>query len=229
MTTVRYVGDIHGEVDKYVEQVGDAELSVQIGDFGIGFRYGRDQILNGSVAYPASAYVHTPQHYLDPTKHRFIRGNHDDPSESRAVAGNIADGSYEMIDGHKVLYIGGARSIDAAQRVENQSWWRDEELNQAQLNDLIDRAMVEQPEVMITHEAPEFLVSMLQLKSMVKGNFPSITRQAFEALLYYTKPKLWIFGHWHQSLDYSYKGTRFICLDILETIDINYTDLERIN
>jgi len=34
------------------------------------------------------------------------------------------------------------------------------------------------------------------------------------------RPKLWIFGHYHQDFDDVIKGTRFVCLNELKTITI---------
>jgi hypothetical protein len=34
------------------------------------------------------------------------------------------------------------------------------------------------------------------------------------------KPETWIFGHWHLSFDKVISGTRFICLNELDAIDL---------
>ena len=54
-----------------------------------------------------------------------------------------------------------------------------------------------------------------------KRDYPSRTRQAFDAMMSIHRPKLWIFGHWHRSRNEMIDGTRFICLAELEHKDID--------
>jgi hypothetical protein len=56
---------------------------------------------------------------------------------------------------------------------------------------------------------------------MYKLNYPSLSRQAFNSMLQFHQPKVWVFGHWHRSFDNVINGTRFVCLDELETKEID--------
>lgn len=78
MTTIRFIGDVHGSPKAYRRAVGDAERSIQVGDFGLGF-------------------VRMPQ--LGPG-HRFIRGNHDCPDLCRERPDWIADNWRLMLHRH---------------------------------------------------------------------------------------------------------------------------------
>jgi hypothetical protein len=72
---------------------------------------------------------------------------------------------------------------------------------------------------MVTHDCPESIARNLFLE--MKISFPSITRQALDGMLNIHRPNIWIFGHYHQSIDTVINGTRFICLNELEYKDIN--------
>lgn len=202
-TSLRIVGDIHGKLHSFYDLLDHPNV-VQIGDFGMGF---------GPILAEA-----VDQRFDRPF--RFIRGNHDDPTECKKSVHWIPDGTVE--DG--VMYIGGALSIDRAYRTEGVSWWSDEELSVTELDNLIDEYEVIRPRIMITHDCPESIAIHVMIPS-VNGfpSFPSRTRDAFEAMLSIHQPEMWIFGHWHHSLDWidSGTGTRFICLNELEHIDVD--------
>lgn len=195
---MRYIGDVHGKFDDYELLISEVPESIQIGDLGVGF-----------VNHPNPSQEKMVEHNA-----RFIRGNHDNPRSCRGHSQWIADG---MVEG-KTMFVGGATSIDKAWRVEGVSWWADEELSQAEFGDIMDTYIDVKPRVMVTHECPEEVA--MALMGRTKLDFPSITRQAFQHMWSAHSPELWVFGHWHQSFDKTYRGTRFICLDELEVLDL---------
>ncbi len=189
---MRYIGDVHGKMGEYLHIIDGCTESVQVGDFGAGF-----------VTLPA----------LGPA-HRFIRGNHDSPAVCRQHPNWIQDGTHE----NGVFFVGGAKSIDRAYRIEGISWWPDEELSYAELTGIVDEYAKWQPEVMVTHDCPEVIANALF--GGFKINVDSITRQALDVALNAHAPKTWIFGHWHMNVDRVINGTRFICLGELSFIDL---------
>src|SRR5260221_1403513 len=92
-----FIGDIHGDISSYERIVNHfRKPSVQIGDFGFGFGYMREE-----------------HNYIDwRPDERFIRGNHDNPAVCAAQNGYIPDGTIEG----NTMYLGGAWSIDHAWR-----------------------------------------------------------------------------------------------------------------
>jgi len=210
MKNIRFIGDIHGKLDQ-LDKIVDHPNVVQIGDFGMGFQ-------------PISALsvdtTITQQRNETNNRFRFIRGNHDDPAECAKSMYWIKDGTIE----DNIMYIGGGLSIDKEFRTPGISWWDDEELSIDELYRMIELYELNSPEVMVTHECPESIANHVMIPA-VSGhiNIPSRTRDAFEVMLAIKPPKIWIFGHWHHSLDWvdSSTGTRFICLNELE-----YKDLE---
>jgi hypothetical protein len=186
----RYIGDVHGNMDQYQRLIRGIPKSVQVGDFGAGF-------------------VKIPEL---PINHRFIRGNHDNPDICRNHPNCIVDGSF---DGD-TLYIGGAWSIDQQWRTPGVSWWYDEELSIIEFEEIITTAATYQPRKIVSHDCPMSVVSELF------GLIPRSTRtqQALDTVFDVCKPEVWIFGHWHTSISQVIKGTRFICLDELEYVDL---------
>ncbi len=132
------------------------------------------------------------------------------------------------------MFVGGALSIDKAFRIEDYSYWSDEELPPEALEIVVFEYDAIKPKIMITHECPESIAVMVLNNARGSGSeqrhngiikldprFASRTRMAFEQMLARHKPKLWIFGHWHVPFDYIHEGCRFICLPELEWCDVN--------
>jgi hypothetical protein len=202
---VRFIGDVHGYYKRYRNVIRPVKNSIQVGDMGVGF-------------YNIKAhryYANPPYDSMTRGNHRFIRGNHDNPEVCRNQSQWIKDGHYE--DG--MMFIGGALSIDKHLRNEGADWWADEELSVNELYALTDKYIEAKPEIMVTHDCPENIARVLFHTSM-KHDYPSRTRQAFEGMFYHHKPKYWIFGHWHMSSNFEIEGTRFICLNEMEYIDL---------
>jgi hypothetical protein len=201
MTKTRLIGDVHGAMDRYLRIIEGAEQSVQVGDFGIGFRA-------------------NPTHLYDYKKHLFIRGNHDWPQGCAAEVNWIPDGSITVIPdtSDSVMYAGGAWSIDWAYRTEHVSWWRDEELSQHALDKIVEDYDRARPKVMVTHEMPQSVVTEFGIKIF---DVPSRTRDAFDRMLAIHRPSLWVGGHWHLPFDRVIYGTRFMVLDCDSWIDLD--------
>lgn len=205
---MRFIGDIHGKTQKYWSTaLRDYDgPSVQVGDFGIGFKGPR---WHGDIREFQRA---NPQH-------RFIRGNHDNPERCKEFPGFIPDGTVEG----DVMYLGGAWSIDWAHRTEGVNWWADEECSEEQLAELVDRYKATKPRVMVTHDAPLVATREMFLKEGNNfGTFQKHTRTgaALQAMFEVHQPEHWVFGHWHQTKQLSLKGTTFQCLGELDYIDL---------
>lgn len=197
------IGDVHGKYKQYKRIIANCRSSIQVGDIGIGFR-----------RYPHGEWQANPP-YVEMVEgdHRFIRGNHDNPGVCQAHTQWIADGSIEQ----GVMFCGGGVSIDKEIRIEDFSWWPDEELSVEELEHLIEVYIETKPRVMITHECPEEIaVTLAAITGIPKLDFPSRHRVAFQRMMSAHSPDLWVFGHWHRSLDIMANGTRFVCLAELE-------------
>lgn len=213
------VGDVHGRLDdfrrnmKRLHKDHPDETIVQVGDMGIGFPKSQSTML--------------------PPFCKFIRGNHDKPEDCRAHSNYLGDFGAIEIDGHKVFYVGGAWSIDRPMRIEGVSWWPEEELSIAELNQALELYIETKPDIMITHDGPQhattYILNRFALASQNSYRFetPVATRtgQALYAMFEAHQPKLWVFGHWHYSWIKRINGTVFLCLNELESQrveDINF-------
>jgi len=221
---MRLIGDIHGNWPYYETLVKGVDKSVQVGDFGIGFPPCNNQNKQERIDKRL-------KNTFSRGEHRFIRGNHDNPSVCKTYKEYISDGTIEVIEGKTIMYIGGALSIDGPSfvpnwRTEGKDWWPDEELSYNDLSVMVQVYEDIKPDVMITHECPESISNVLFSSFKNDGEaFYSRTRRAFDTMLSIHTPKLWVFGHWHKAKDTVLYDTRYICLDINQYIDMDFNDL----
>ena len=210
MKTIRVIGDVHGKFKPYRNLIRDVPQSIQVGDMGVGFRgYNLDRELVWRTNPPYSA--------MSEGDHKFIRGNHDNPTVCRQQKHWIPDGT--AVDG--IYCLGGAVSIDRAYRTEGLDWWPDEELSYAELDRMIDDYAALKPDVVVTHDCPESMATALMAAfNKTKIADGSRTRVALEQMLHTHQPRLWLFGHWHVSLSFMVGRTTFRCLDELEFADV---------
>lgn len=206
MTIVRFIGDIHGKINKYAGIAVDSPegKSVQIGDFGYGF-------FNDYEEQDLKDFFNRN------SGHRFIRGNHDNPALCAESKGYIPDGMIE----DNVMYVGGAWSIDYMWRTPGINWWPDEELSEESLDMLIKEYSIRKPEIMVTHDCPTSVAYEMFLKGTNAKQFLTSTGEALDRMFKFHTPKLWLFGHWHIDKTMEMCGTKFICLGELSYLDLN--------
>lgn len=200
-----FIGDLHGKYRQYERIISTCRNSIQVGDMGVGFFY-------GSLEWPRAAPNPSYDKMIN-GDHRFIRGNHDNPSVCRRHSQWIPDGHVEG----DMMFVGGGLSIDRSQRTEGLDWWPDEELSTPELHTIVDLYIKTKPRIMVTHECPESVADiMMAISGRRKLDFPSRTRQALQSMFEIHQPDRWIYGHWHVSFDQVIEGTRFVCLNELE-------------
>jgi predicted phosphodiesterase len=191
MTTL-FIGDVHGKTDQYAHLLeiykDQVDQTIQLGDFGF-------------------AKQHIWHHEnIDPTKHKVLFGNHDDPHYLRASHSLGDFGVYQDF-----FFIRGADSIDKHHRVAYKTWWPEEELNWKQWNDCIKLYEETKPRIIISHDCPE------SLKIEKFGyHTQSFTNRGLQECFERHQPDFWFFGHYHQSIIKTIENTTFICLDELE-------------
>jgi predicted MPP superfamily phosphohydrolase len=215
---IYYAGDIHGvaehvaEIDRKAIE-NNIEVVVQVGDFGCRF----------VAACPIVKYFEkrARQGRPGPTWYT-CGGNHDNwPkwSEMAEAQGNpqiveLAPGCYfaprgttVALDGVKHLFFGGAESIDRAYRVEGEDWWAAESPTAEEFNKFFERMEADQPEVVVTHEAP------LCVELNRPGRDSQPTPRNLQNVLKHNEhtPAYWYYGH-HHCLNYdTIEGTTFAC------------------
>jgi DNA repair exonuclease SbcCD nuclease subunit len=225
-TNIVLCGDIHGAFNKLrydVNRLHEDAYIIQVGDFGMGF--------------------HKPNYYKD---HAFpdlnevlekknchlyvIRGNHDDPSYFNQTNNPfdfsnitlLSDYSELNLLGKSILLVGGAVSIDRRFRQEGKSWWSDEEFVLKFENEFPykDREY----DLVVTHTRPAVCGAFKGFDNIREYIFQDpdlrndliIESQAMDKLWEWTKPKNWIYGHFHKTIITEHENTAFRCLDIDE-------------
>ena len=190
---MRFIGDVHGKFEKYLPLITDVTESIQVGDFGAG--------INPLPTMGAG--------------HRFIRGNHDSPQVCAASPHWIPDNTF---DG-KIFYVGGAKSRDAAiRRAIGYEHWDDEEIAYDKWDAVFNHYETCAPDIVVSHDSPHEIV--LRLFPQVNKE-RSQTSMGLQTMLNIHTPKLWIFGHYHETIDWTVGSTRFICIGELEFMDID--------
>lgn len=215
MTIQRFIGDVHGKFSPYKRLIKASPPTIQVGDMGVGF----------AALNPDSDkrwLTNPPYDAMLAGRHRFIRGNHDNPAVCRRHTQFIADGHFDTAN--SVMFVGGGFSIDHALRTENVDWWADEELSSKELYAMVDSYLGRRPRVMVTHDCPEEVAVLVEYEARrgkLDPKFASRTRQCFQSMWSAHSPKLWVFGHWHHHFDYVLRGTRFVCLAELQHMDFD--------
>ncbi len=214
MTLTRLIGDIHGLVNDYKTYSIDKfeGPTIQIGDFGIGFGQGDYWLESVSEFHKLGG-------------HRFIRGNHDHPALCKTMPSYIPDCTVEG----DVMFIGGAWSIDNPNapdgwyhRTENYDWWADEQCSDEEFELMFETYKRVKPRVMITHDCPaKVSYQMFWESGIIRGPvYPNRTSGWFNKFLDAHQPEEWYFGHWHHTLRHKYGRTNFMCLGILDYVDV---------
>ena len=208
---IRFIGDVHGKFTRYRKLIRGVDNSIQVGDFGVGFRNTTTDKECGNPPFDAMAKG----------QHLFIRGNHDNPSACKRHPFWIRDGG-SAFGRDDIFCVGGASSIDKHRRVENYDWWHDEELSYGQLCNVMDIYEIVKPRIVVSHECPESVICRItHERGIVKYDYPCTTRKCFDNMLEIHKPDLWVHGHWHLSSHIVHKGVEIISLGELEYVDLD--------
>lgn len=207
MSLIQIIGDVHGATDVYQESLQKnfvGQRTLQLGDMGIGFK-GVPPICADVVG----------------SEHKWFRGNHDDPAKCRASAGYIGDWGY--LEEDSLFWVSGAFSIDRAWRTAGITWWPDEELSYAELQEAVELYAKVKPRFVVSHEAPH-IASMYMLTFLMPGFRTektdcanSRTAQALQSMFEIHQPNEWIFGHYHVDKTFYLRGTKFTCVAPMRT------------
>lgn len=208
---IRFIGDVHQKWGPYRKLIAGVQRSLQVGDFGIGF----------TNPLTERAYSNPPYDHMARGQHYFIRGNHDNPGSCKRHPFWIKDGG-SAFGRDDIFCVGGAMSIDKDRRTEGYDWWHDEELSYAQLCSIMDIYETVKPEVVVSHECPDSVISRVCHEAgKYKYDIPSVTRRCFDNMLEIHRPDLWIHGHWHHPYRMVHRGTEFIGLGELDHLDLD--------
>lgn len=117
-------------------------------------------------------------------------------------------------DGRKVLFMGGAYSIDKQWRTPGYDWFPGETINWSDM-DQIDN--IGEIDIVISHTCPDSMVAPIMSRLpngfWEKKNDPSTGY--LEWILEHHKPKVLYFGHWHEQCYGFTKGCKWTALNMI--------------
>lgn len=194
---ITLIGDVHGKYQEYADIVKSCNYSIQLGDMG--FKY---DILKD----------------IDSTRHMILPGNHDNYSICYEYSHFLGDYGYNRLNTIDFFYYRGAYSIDRQYRTIGIDWWQNEQVDIESFIEARELYRSVKPDVVLSHDCPE-QIAQLMLKPHQRM-YQNITGWGLGELYKLHEPKVWIFGHWHESRTIIYGNTKFICLDELETYSL---------
>jgi len=196
---LNFIGDVHGSSWWYKAVASQSNYSIQVGD-----------INNSPLMY-------TFFDGLDSRRHKYIHGNHDwlkgvPPHNYLGAYGTFTIEEWNM----KIGFISGAYSIDCKRRMadNNDPIHENEELSYEMLLKSIDFMKDEQPDVMVTHCAPNLVCDKLALLPQY-SHINSRTSNALDSIISECSPSLYVFGHYHQNVHFMYQNRiTFACVNM---------------
>ena len=228
-------GDIHGDfgllVDKLCVRYGCRDtLLIVAGDCGFGFeKTGHYQAVYTKLARK----LRKANNWI-----AFVRGNHDDPSyfEEKKIDferwRTVPDYSVIRANGHNILCVGGAVSIDRAMRIpkntkEKPIFWADEApvFRPDEIQSIPPDIKID---TVVTHTAPSSCEISSQDGILTWADNDSSLlkdctqeRRTMDMVKAFLEnqghhPQDWFYGHFHQSWTGNIDDTQFHMLDIME-------------
>lgn len=206
MKKILVLGDIHGDFDRLNTLIAQEkpDIILQCGDLGF---------------WPKLDDYKLSQINTQNTRIYFCDGNNDDLGELFSSCSNkkeaieVSPGIFymprgsilEIDDKFRVLFLGGANSIDKHRRFEGWDWFPQEALSPTDLRDLPNLPV----DIVISHTCPnEFEIE--KCKRQYIDNDPS--RSLLSEILHKYQPAFWYFGHWHISTHGVFANTKWFSL-----------------
>ena len=216
---IYFTGDIHGEFNSFnygiTKRYGIKNAHVIVaGDIGMGFykhNYYVDMFKSINKRFEAlNIHVY------------FVRGNHDNPdyfnnTPEDMIFSNVhlvRDYTVLHIEGHNILCVGGAASVDKKFRTKDIDWWEFENvLPYQELN-------CKNIDIVVTHCAPIFCPPKYERISWMDDELDEKSRgdRLLLAKLYFdliknNDVKYWFYGHYHNSYESHLSNGYFTDID----------------
>jgi hypothetical protein len=149
------LGDIHGNSSRLIQKIYSLDIKdcyiFCVGDLGIGFS---PKGAAGEAEFCSNINSLMVERNIE---FMSIRGNHDDPSyfndETKRVWYSnfklLPDYYVETFGSTKVLFVGGAISIDRIYRIQGKSYWKDEPFE-------YKPNLIQECDICITHSGPSW-------------------------------------------------------------------------
>lgn len=229
------MGDVHGNwgalnslMNKLSQKNPDENIKIfQLGDFGYWWTPTLSTGFDENGEYFTFSCTPEPNTIKIPENVQlyWVDGNHENHNEREKYAlGEIHEieprfyycarfSTLELPEIGKLLFIGGADSIDKHLRTEDKSWWKNEIISAQEMDFFYENLeKFDNIDIVVSHTCPNYF----ELKRIptigVKGNDPS--KKALDIILDECNPKLWYFGHYHRFQTGKHKNTNWRMLNM---------------
>jgi len=225
------LGDVHGywtamnvTIAKAIRQHPDITHIVQVGDLGYGWP--RSEPFKASRAY----FDDEAMAIYNAAEKLWIDGNHENHDRIDGERGYgvyvqrpekwmpdwtyMPRGSVLEVDGYRVMFFGGAASVDKHTRIEGVSWWPQENITYSQVAETLEKENGK-IDALFSHEhAARIPYSDEHHKSehaISKGN-----RAMLDVIVETYQPEFCFFGHHHYGDCGIVDGMEWYCCPIIE-------------
>ena len=191
---IAIVGDIHGrfgDLNQLINSHPSINLILQCGDFGFWPRVPKSVWDQPEIKNKKVIVMWAPGNHEDWEAIKLLKDNEIQPNIFYMERGSIT----ELPDKRKVLFIGGALSIDRDNRIQRSAefgWFEEETISQRDIEELPD----ENIDIVISHTGPTNFKVFDYHEEYSYPKDPS--RLALDYVLEKYKPSLWYFGHMHK-------------------------------
>ena len=221
-------GDVHGFWDdlnkttaRALRRHPDTDMMIQVGDLGYAWPGSKPFKFSKSF-FEYGTPNHIPFHWLD--------GNHENHAKLLEDGGAYQPGmtyqprgSVLELEGFRMLFMGGATSVDKDMRIEGKSWWREEAITYNQVQNTLET--VEGPiHAIFSHDHPLAFPYSEKRYTTLCGHGD---RVLLEVLRQEYHPPFWFFGHHHDHQEGETHDTKWHCCPIIESHDYVVWDGER--
>ncbi len=229
MKKITFVGDMHGSFKslQHVYKREKPDYIIQCGDFGIWTEHDKYLVQNPSnIPIYWCRGNHENHTLLDsiyaPEKGEidgiYLIKNNFFPKADNIFLCNT--GALLTIESTNILFLGGADSIDKANRKLGSSWWPQEIPSKECMEQVLSNNYDMPIDIIVSHTAPASIVKKM----------PLITNEFTEDLAYHDpttdflqacyekfKPQTWIYAHFHLPFTHKDKYCTFTALNMNST------------
>lgn len=227
------LGDVHCQwaalnrvIFKAFQKHPDITHMIQVGD--LGYAWPRSKPFEFDRRMCNTMVEHVPDEVFERVKNTpfyWLDGNHENFDQLDLDGGAwqpgityMPRGSVLEIDGKRLMFFGGAYSVDKYNRTEHLSWWRQESITYTQVQKTLET--VNGPiDALFTHEHATSIPYSNKYKDEIIETHAD--RNALQVILHRYQPKFYFFGHHHDRGSGELNGMKWTCCPIID--DSGYT------
>lgn len=227
------LGDVHGmwedlgvTIAKAIRKYPDITHVIQMGDFGYGWPGGKPFKFSKAYFAPIKRDLNLSRQearaFIDNIKFMWLDGNHENHDQLDADNGAwqpdwtyMPRGSVLEIDGYRLMFFGGASSIDKNQRIEGKSWWNQENIKYGQVARTLEKELGP-VHALFTHDHASSIPYSEKRYGVDDIACGKSDRQLLQVLIDTYKPKFHFFGHHHFPEEGTIGDMKWICTPIIE-------------